>query len=556
MSDFGEIIDDLVHQFSDPLAFLRELVQNAIDAGSGEVCIDLRYDETRGHALIEVTDFGEGMTQEIIETRLVRLFASGKDEDFTKIGRFGIGFISVYAIEPDLVILETGREGQYWRVLFLPDRSYELYELARPVEGTRVELHKSMPVEEFEAFRERSRRVLSQWCRHAQIPVIFEGEDLQEPFDLESSVIETYHDEGTRIVAGFVHPGQDRSGYFNRGLTLKEADFSPYPWASFKIDSRYLEHTLTRDRILEDQHFVKAQKLVENLVYRDLPRKLFAELEKLTASEIPASPEEWRRYEEWMAFVNHYLLSLEELPRAPKTIDWVTRSIFFSSQGPLNLQKIAHAYRSPRHSLRFARHLPTQNGGDHLVVLLGPGPACQNLLQRFIEIPPELEFKESAETLELTPAEPHEEALEKALLGLFKTENLNLQVRWNHFRNLSNSLQNHSLLLLPGIEPIHPRKETILGFRDLHRANFLVINRSCPAVLDLHQVAAKEPEWAACALLRLLGVTAEEDRTVETFWLTRGIECRKKRLRSLQTRKSIHERTVADGETHKIEESS
>ena len=27
---------------------------------------------------------------------------------------------------------------------------------------------------------------------------------------------------------------------------------------SFKIDSRYLEHTLTRDQVLEDRHFHKA----------------------------------------------------------------------------------------------------------------------------------------------------------------------------------------------------------------------------------------------------------------------------------------------------------
>ena len=34
-------LDELVHQFGDPLAFLRELVQNAIDAGSEDIDVEL-----------------------------------------------------------------------------------------------------------------------------------------------------------------------------------------------------------------------------------------------------------------------------------------------------------------------------------------------------------------------------------------------------------------------------------------------------------------------------------------------------------------------------------
>ena len=35
--DVADALDNLVDQFSDPLVFLRELVQNALDAGSPEV---------------------------------------------------------------------------------------------------------------------------------------------------------------------------------------------------------------------------------------------------------------------------------------------------------------------------------------------------------------------------------------------------------------------------------------------------------------------------------------------------------------------------------------
>ena len=40
------IVGDVIAQFADPLAFYRELVQNAIDAGSPSVEIRIGYDES------------------------------------------------------------------------------------------------------------------------------------------------------------------------------------------------------------------------------------------------------------------------------------------------------------------------------------------------------------------------------------------------------------------------------------------------------------------------------------------------------------------------------
>ncbi|MFB6374261.1 MAG: ATP-binding protein, partial [Bradymonadaceae bacterium] len=122
--DFEAVWDDLVEQFADPLSSLRELVQNAIDANSGEVGIECEYrpadeeEDVEGRAIIHVRDWGEGMDRETIEGRLTDLFHSGKDDDYTKIGQFGIGFASVFGLEPSVVCLDTGRDGAYWRVLF------------------------------------------------------------------------------------------------------------------------------------------------------------------------------------------------------------------------------------------------------------------------------------------------------------------------------------------------------------------------------------------------------------------------------------------------------
>jgi hypothetical protein len=123
ISSVGDALEGLVHQFADPWAFLRELIQNAIDAGSGQIEVRIDHDEARGTMTIEVVDSGEGMTREIIDTRLTRLFSSTKEGDYTKIGRFGIGFVSVFALDPEIVCVDTGRAGEYWRVLFRRDRA-------------------------------------------------------------------------------------------------------------------------------------------------------------------------------------------------------------------------------------------------------------------------------------------------------------------------------------------------------------------------------------------------------------------------------------------------
>ena len=64
------------------------------------------YDEESSGCFVTVKDTGEGMDSAIIETKLTRLFSSTKEDDFTKIGKFGIGFVSIFAIEPQLVVLE------------------------------------------------------------------------------------------------------------------------------------------------------------------------------------------------------------------------------------------------------------------------------------------------------------------------------------------------------------------------------------------------------------------------------------------------------------------
>ena len=81
-----QALENLVNQFARPLDFLRELVQNSIDAGSPRVEVWLRHRPDESLMEIHVDDFGEGMDERVIDEQLTRLFSSTKEDDLTKIG--------------------------------------------------------------------------------------------------------------------------------------------------------------------------------------------------------------------------------------------------------------------------------------------------------------------------------------------------------------------------------------------------------------------------------------------------------------------------------------
>ena len=84
------VLDLLGHLYSDRTHFIFELIQNAEDAGASELTFTLFADR------LEVRHDGRPFTE--ADVRGVSGVAqSTKSGDLTSIGRFGIGFKSVYA---------------------------------------------------------------------------------------------------------------------------------------------------------------------------------------------------------------------------------------------------------------------------------------------------------------------------------------------------------------------------------------------------------------------------------------------------------------------------
>ena len=276
--ELRSIVDRVVAQFSDPFAFLRELVQNSIDAGSGQVEFEMDY--VQGCSVLTCCDTGEGMDEHLIETRLTRVFASSKQGDLTKIGQFGIGFLSVFALEPRDVVIDTGRNGRSWRVHFHSDRTFTTAPLSHPVEGTQIRWVKPQPQIAHARMQADFKATLQKWCPFVPARLSFNGQLIHHDFAFADPLAVLFREPGTEIALRPCHPEPGWTSYYQHGLTLAERQEPLVAGVQIRINSRFLEHTMTRDRLQQDRGFEKAVELVHRALRELLLPHLLAEVRR------------------------------------------------------------------------------------------------------------------------------------------------------------------------------------------------------------------------------------------------------------------------------------
>jgi len=294
-----DALANLVNQFAHPLDFLRELAQNAIDAGSPRVDVYTTWEAAPkglGVLAIHVDDYGAGMDEAIVDGQLTRLFSSNKEDDVTKIGKFGIGFVSIFAMEPDLVRLLTGRHGEAWELIFHPDRTFEKRAHAEAVQGTTITLYKRMPAAQRDATVREVERVLRYWCEHSRVPITFadrtggrasaanpfamfgEGDDdaaivVSGPLTAGVGVIEVPV-QGDGVQGTLAYGDHPRYGFYNGGLTLVNTENPLVLGAaattlaplSLKVQCDKLGHTLARDGVVQDAAWSDALECVARAI--------------------------------------------------------------------------------------------------------------------------------------------------------------------------------------------------------------------------------------------------------------------------------------------------
>lgn len=125
----------------DPWIFVRELLQNARDAGATRVVFKVEHDDDRTR--VTCVDDGEGMSFDHARSYLFSLYASSKEGNRNQVGRFGVGFWSVLRFEPTRIVIASRTAGApAWAIAF--DGELEQGERWSPeIEfGTRVVLER------------------------------------------------------------------------------------------------------------------------------------------------------------------------------------------------------------------------------------------------------------------------------------------------------------------------------------------------------------------------------------------------------------------------------
>ena len=97
---------------ADAWVFVRELLQNARDAGAGRVWFEVS--SAGGTDRIVCRDDGGGMTFAHARDYLFTLYASSKRGGPRSAGRFGIGFWSILRFSPSAITIRS-RAGGHWR---------------------------------------------------------------------------------------------------------------------------------------------------------------------------------------------------------------------------------------------------------------------------------------------------------------------------------------------------------------------------------------------------------------------------------------------------------
>lgn len=301
------VLDRLIEQFASPYDCLRELVQNGLDAGSSRIEVELHVHGIEGSDEVAfelvVIDDGCGMTEDVIDAELARLFASAKRADRTMAGGFGVGFVSVFAWRPDRVLLQTGRHGEAWEVEFDRDARFAKQRLEQPFEGTTLRLLRRGRRSEHATVREAARASLWRWCRFCPIDIVFtdatSGEVIRihdVAVDPHAAATAEHRAADTHVHVAFAMP--PRSVLLRHGLVLAEGPPETILPRVFVDCPRSAEHVqiwasspslmtdIGRDRVVDDA----GRRLIEQRTVDLLHR---ARIDLVARTKTIAAAPEW-----------------------------------------------------------------------------------------------------------------------------------------------------------------------------------------------------------------------------------------------------------------------
>ena len=302
--NLGGMLDILSnHLYKSPDVFLRELLQNGIDAitlrrkkqpawSGGRIVITL----DPGQQMI-FQDNGAGLTKEEIHQFLAVIGQSSKTilnpdgsipEDF--IGRFGIGLLSCFMVSDSIVIeTQSASGGQAWRWTGHPDGTYLLEPLEAALVGTSVTLTAKKGAERYYTKGEVARlvryyglalpapvllagdteplnRIPGSFSNASRSQLLSFGSWLFDEEFLDVIPISTPHISGAAYVLPYRTDPSAKGGhriYLKQMLLTEQGEALLPPWAFFLrcfLNTQGLRPTASREDFYEDAALEEARR--------------------------------------------------------------------------------------------------------------------------------------------------------------------------------------------------------------------------------------------------------------------------------------------------------
>lgn len=172
--------------------FLRELAQNARDAGASR--IDVSSSTEGDEVVVTFTDDGCGMSYAHARRYLFTLYASSKETDARSAGRYGVGFWSVLLFDPDHILIESmTSNGESWAMSFDGGLGHQSHvSCGIGARGTRVTIRKRIADPEDAKILAMIEDSIARQCRYLRrndrgatiLAVSHNGKRIDRPFSV------------------------------------------------------------------------------------------------------------------------------------------------------------------------------------------------------------------------------------------------------------------------------------------------------------------------------------------------------------------------------------
>lgn len=263
-AEVKQLLDILAHSlYTNRDVFVRELISNAADAlykvrfesvkgtniYDSELPFEINISLDKEKKLFTITDTGIGMTKDELVENIGTIARSGtanffkelsdeaKKETSDLIGKFGVGFYSVFMAGTEVIVTTRSfqPDAQAWEWKSDGTGSYEMTPLANAPRGTKIEVHLREDAQEF-AEKFRIENIIRKYSNFVPFPIKIDGEQVnkitaiwREP---KSSVTEDQYKEFYKFQSNrqddpitYLHYSTDAPIQFNALLFVPETNY-------------------------------------------------------------------------------------------------------------------------------------------------------------------------------------------------------------------------------------------------------------------------------------------------------------------------------------------